>query len=200
VTIGGAEKTGFATHYHAGYIPFLVGFAAIGYATLVNKARAENLSGISWIKKYGKSLLISVAVILGALATSQFGELRQVYGTIAHVNPAFEAMVKKRNDFTAFFGSIPAGESVSSPEWTMPVLESLGITKVDYMPVGVGSSHYVIAQYVSPSTWPDIPYYLDSSSKQQIEVCIQNKLTNNYRIHSEAVLDGSRYVIYEKGH
>jgi hypothetical protein len=200
VSVGGAEKTGFATHYHAGYIPFLVGFAAIGYATLLNKARAENLSGISWIKKYGKSLLISVAVILSTLATSQFGELRQVYGTIARVNPALEAMVKKRNDFTVFFGSIPAGESVSSPEWTMPALESLGITKVDYMPVGIGSSHYVIAQYVPTSNVPEVTSYLDSSSKKQIAVCIQNKLTSNYRIHSEAVLDGSRYVIYEKGH
>ncbi len=198
VSVGGAEKTGFATHYHAGYIPFLVGFAAIGYATLINKARMHNLSGTTWIEKTGRSVMIPVAVILSGVVASQLNEARQLYATMVWSTPAFDSMVKKREEFSAFIASIPIDGSISSPEWTMPTLAALGRTRVDYMPIGVGSNRYVIANYNSQSKLLEIPSYLDSSSKEQIAACIQNKLVTHYRVKSEAEFGWARYIIYEK--
>lgn len=197
VSVGGAEKTGFATHYHAGYIPFLIGFGAIGYATLVNKARGSNSLGISWFNNSKKSLLISAVVISSGLVTSQLSEVRQVYETIIG-SASFNAMLNKRKTFTEFLGSIPNDQSISSPEWTMPTLVALGISKIDYMPIGIGSNRFIIAQYILPSTLPEITSYLDSSTKKQIATCMQEKLVNNYLAKSESLIDGSRYILYEK--
>lgn len=198
VSVGGAEKTGFATHYHAGYIPFLVGFAAIGYATLIHKVRGLNLTGTSWIEKTGKTVLIPVVVVLSGIAVSQLSEARQVYATAVGATSAFDAMVKKREEFAVFIASIPKDELISSPEWTMPTLASLGRTGIDYMPIGIGSNRYVIANYNAQSKLLEVPSYLDPSSKEQIAICIQNKLVTNYRVKLESELDGVRYVIYEK--
>lgn len=197
VTVGGAEKTGFATHYHAGYIPFLVGFAAIGYASLANKVRAHSLPGHFW-KKFSKSIFISIAVVVSGLAVSQIKETREMYGTIAWLNSGFDSMVQKRNESMKFVGSLPTDATISSPEWIMPALAAAGISKVDYMPIGILKNKYVIAQYNSEKHLPEIPSYLDPSSKDRISACIQDKLILNYKIKSEAMIGSSRYVIYEK--
>lgn len=198
VSVGGAEKTGFTTHYHAGYIPFLVGFSAIGYATLVNKVKISNSSNINWIIKSYKSLLISIAVILSSLVCSQMMDTRQIYESIARVSPTIKNLGKQRNADIAFFAAIPTDQSISSPEWTMPTLAALGIGKVDYMPIGIGSNRYVIAQYISQSGLPEIPSYLAPPIKEQIADCIQNKLSTKYHIKSGGLFNGQRYIIYEK--
>lgn len=197
VSVGGAEKTGFFTHYHAGYIPFLVGFAAIGYATLINNLKLRSLSKASWIQKSLRSAL-TLAVILIAIAASKADEARPTYLTIARSALGSEAISKKKKDMTEFLSAISPDQFISSPEWTMPTLAALGIGKVDYMPIGIGANRYVIAHYVPPSTLPEIPSYLDASSKEKISACIQGKLTIHYRAKSEMMSDGSRYVIYEK--
>ena len=198
VTVGGAEKTGFATHYHAGYIPFLIGFAAIGYASLLNKLRLHNLSGKTWLKKSGISVIAPVVVMVCGGATTNWSEVRQVYMTMTPYSTPSESIVKRGKALSSFIASLPANASISSPEWTMPSLTAKGIINVDYMPIGIGSNRYVIANYNSQSNLLEIPSYIDPAGKDQIATCIQNKLSKEYRVKSESMLDSVRYVIYEK--
>lgn len=198
VSVGGAEKTGFSTHYHAVYIPFLIGFATIGYATLINKVRQHNFLTTTRFNKAILTVLIPAAVILSGIGVSNFKESLQSYLTIIGVTSAYNSMITKKEDFSNLVDIIPENEWISSPESTMPILAVLGKTNIDYMPIGLGSNRYIIANYNLPSRLPDITSYLDPLTKEQISICIQDKLDNHYKIKLEKIISGSRYVIYEK--
>ena len=198
MSVGGAEKTGFATHYHAGYIPFLVGFAAVGYATLINKARQYSFVTTDWFNKKVLVVMIPLAVIFSCVGVSNFKESLQAYIRIPGAMTAMDSTVTTKQDFLYFVKNIPANEWISSPEWTMPSLFALGKTNLDYMPIGLGTNRYVIVNYSLQSNLPIIPSYLDSLAKDKISTCMQDKLDSDYKIKSEKVISGMRYVIYEK--
>jgi hypothetical protein len=198
VSVGGAEKTGFLTHYHAGYIPFLIGYAAIGYLTLIVKTRTSQSADMNWISKHKKSLTISVAILLCSLLTSRFMDTKQTYYSIARISPSINNFKNQMNDNIAFFSAIAPNQTISSPEWTMPTLEALGMHEVDYMPIGIGINRYIIAQYISKSGLPEVPSYLPPAKQEIIAGCIQQKISSNYHIKTDGLFNGQHYIIYEK--
>ena len=82
VTVGGAEKTGFTTHYHAGYIPFLVGFAAVGYSSLINKIRIRFSAEGTNFKSLIFCMLALLAVVTSTTIFSNYKDSRGQYVAI----------------------------------------------------------------------------------------------------------------------
>lgn len=196
VSVGGAEKTGFTTHYHAGYIPFLIGFAVVGYSNIINI-----FNGIYPSIKYAnviKRVLATLIIVLSSILVSNYKFSMQSYQTIFGPKAYSDWMSATKIDFVELLENIPSDEWISSPEWTMPTLAALGRFNVDYMPIGIGVNRFVIASYSMSSPTPDVATYLDSLNKKKISICIQSKLDSNYAMKSERVINGMRYIIYER--
>lgn len=198
VTVGGAEKTGFTTHYHAGYIPFLVGFAAVGYSSLINKIRIRFSAEGTNFKSLIFCMLALLAVVTSTTIFSNYKDSRGQYVAIFGAKDNIQGMVKTKADFSEFLSNIPADEWLSAPELTMPTLAASGKNNIDYMPIGLGANKYVIASYISPTKHPEITSYLDLNNKQEISECIQKKLDDWYSSKFEKKINGVLYVIYER--
>lgn len=146
VSVGGAEISGWATHYHAMYIPFLVFAASVGYARIA-----------SWLPRIGQyafalTTLIAtfgwVAVLdpaTGSLGKPGMAAIKQ--GIVGHLQ-AYYFKPAESYDRTAAaamrsLGAIvPNGARVSAIESAMPALYRG--RHVSYYPLGLNEADYVV--------------------------------------------------------
>lgn len=216
VSVGGAEKTGFTTHYHAGYIPILLGYAAVGYSRLVlqfenyQAQKGDREKGLVYVLGRAGAIGLPGLLLAGGAAgvawtstgfdADQLREQAGAYGTIVNAKGSRDALVARGSSFRELVQSIPPSAEVVSPEWSMPALVSNGNRVIDYFPIGIGDRPYVIAMYLdnAQSGRPEVPSYLDERSKQEIAACVQDRLSALYDQSSQVTIGGTRYVVYRK--
>jgi hypothetical protein len=147
--IGGAEKTGWATHYHAMYFPVYVWAAASGYAALVGRARSA-------LRRAGAFALVALLALFylvvdpyQAMPAWRSWSLRtdDVAWVVAYRNfrdifdpIGYNAYIMNRT--RGLREAVPAGASVSCPEGYMPALYHGH--QVDLYPAGVDNDDVVI--------------------------------------------------------
>lgn len=138
INIGGAEKTGYATHYHANYYPILI------FAISDGLIRAYQ----DWTpRKTASAMAVFAGFLLvipySSTAGAKFfwdGTKLPLY-TLYHRVFAKEDLKRKEN-FDLLLTQIPRGSYVSAPEPLMPTL--VFHSKLQYFPVGIASAQYVI--------------------------------------------------------
>jgi hypothetical protein len=153
--IGGAEKTGWITHYHSMYFPILVWSAAAGYSTFCNAgARA-------WKRWAAVPLALGIcALYIFVIPQDQptpaaqwsprwqrIDQLSwyrswQVFRDRSTVGGLHASAVKQH---LALQAAVPAGTSVSCLEFNMMALYK--DRKVDLFPVGVDNDDYIVMGY-----------------------------------------------------
>lgn len=144
-TIGGAEKTGWITHYHSFYFPVLVWAAMNGFTRLYRIAGSKGTL---------RSFYIGLPMVI-----LLFGTIRPYGGTppfsFAHLSktfvPAFIADVRSYLNpgglavthlGTLVANAVPEGASVTTPEGQMPFLYSK--RQVYFLPMGIDSVDYAV--------------------------------------------------------
>ena len=144
-SIGGAEKTGFATHYHSMYFPLLAMAVAVGAA--------------SWSKTFHKAtfvtpMALAFGVFLNLGLWSSNDELTWKMSNIRSTPLVYlwrdllssynGPLAARRENLIALNRAIPEGSRVTSPESFMPAL--LSGHEVHLYPVALKDSDYIVYQ------------------------------------------------------
>jgi hypothetical protein len=160
VSVGGAELTGYASHYHALYLP------AIVFSVFVKKPKIVNKKIFSQIDQYFSQITISLLAIFVSL--NYIGQPAEAKVSMAnaiamtrHVADALGALPKdvkyarqvQTEERKSLFRDLElkGKAGISSPEGFMPVLVSEGASKVDAFPIGVGSAELVVVPFTDDS-------------------------------------------------
>jgi hypothetical protein len=194
VTIGGGEKVGFLTHYHAVYLPALIAISAIGYVQISKK-----------IKKY-TYVLASVIIIYNFTLNINYTD-NIIFNTQANVK---NTKIAKFLDYEKFLESvsgfrdilpnstfakqselikiqkinllsnIPSSAKISLPEGMMPAVVMHGNRGIDYFPIGIYDNDYVIVQPSSISDYFSVTSYLGHAVNSKIEKCISEIIERDF--------------------
>jgi hypothetical protein len=205
VSVGGAELTGFLTHYHSIYLPILVASASIGLSQIEVYQKKMKLFKpvfgsiivvcficqiISVAPKDGHSMQERALYSLGKAADS-FGLTK---------NDILDIRLANKNALLKLIKKVDRDGITTSPE-VMPVLSSLGFSDLHFFPIDLGQSKYVIASYLDSS----MDYPRDSAFGmvppgllEQWGPDLQEILTNNYGRIEQVSVGNRLYVLFKK--
>lgn len=205
VTVGGAEKYGLTTHYHAFYIPFLVAAATIGFCEYSRDGiRYKKLTFfyLSLIIIYNSSYnLYNIEKPFSFRGNLDATRLT-FYKSLIHLN------YKESNEFwyknrtlknKEIKKHIEENKSISAPEKFFPYLSTHNHA-VDIFPIGVGQKDYVLLVLpIKDDIYSmSIPTFKGPEVKNQVADCIMQKLQNQYEIaFQETFWDGSLKILYK---
>ncbi|OUU75633.1 MAG: hypothetical protein CBC29_04880 [Methylococcaceae bacterium TMED69] len=147
VSVGGAEKIGFTTHYHMMYVPFLIAGGAIGLVS-INK----------WITRSGRSKSKNSIVIMALLLVFVWNLLLSNKSWSG--GQAFEAanpfvpvstQTKNLDEIAATLKDLDAAGAlkISAHSSAMPALVNLKNTVFFAFPVGIYDVDYLLVQYIA---------------------------------------------------
>jgi hypothetical protein len=170
-TYGGAEKTGWSTHYHDMYFPFLVAAISIGFSKLWNNART---TGTKWIY----IILMIIIIISFAYSTSIYRNSKSALFALVQFtvkgNQSSEMQSKLIGQKISSL--IPKGVKVSTSEMFMPALYEN--RTLFFYPIGIEQADYVVLERVENS---DSSYYYAGAisyigKKNEIDGCLNQRL------------------------
>ena len=187
VSTGGAELTGFYTHYHQTYLPVLVSTAVIGFIRISSWVKTPN----RLIRDVLITALGIVLLVVSLFNWSHFGQKTSMaqmeFNTKLVVFPtklndyAFaEAGSEQLKELTDFLESLKP-KTISGGESIMPALFLAGFKDVEYWPVGVGVADVVVAPMVAdaPSVYPFGDIW---GNGQELQVCTMDSLNKQYQL------------------
>jgi hypothetical protein len=180
ITMGGAEKNVWITHYHSHYFGFLTAAFLIGIsnskvafggiqATTIPKILLPALACIA--------ISISITVPYFYKGQSVYSSLWDYFGRAKAVSSARAQRVQ----FEALARFVPTGTAITTPEWGMAAWYLRG-NKVNFFPLGIGANEYIMAQ--AEGEMPNIKlltafrYGTDSALANE---CIAHEITANYK-------------------
>jgi hypothetical protein len=146
VTTGGAELNGWATHYHAMYIPFLVFGASVGFARIASSLslRGQHAFGVVAIlaSAVWATTLDPVAGSFASPNTSTInqGGIGRLHAYFLRPSQSHERMLSQA--FSKLDEMVPEGASVATMERAMPALYAG--RHVYYYPLGLDDVDYVV--------------------------------------------------------
>lgn len=156
VTVGGAELTGFQTHYHSLYLPIILSFAVIAVSHSYSSGKVGRTS----------KFLIPVSLCLSLVANGTYGHYvlgledhkMNMVNTGARILDAYGLTPRsieksRRSKEQAMLKSIKELEvkenaRISAPEIYMPTLTNLGFRTLDYFPIGIGDNDIIIVPFL----------------------------------------------------
>ena len=194
-TVGGAEKTGWGTHYHTMYFPFLLLASAIGFSKLWCSLKRT---------RYRFMLVGFLLVLMPAISTYSPG-----YGSISGVitrlldfynNGSQSAEKQQAGRLLEIAAAIPVGAKVTAFEAFIPVLYS-GRT-IYYYPVGIDVADYAVlikvAQQDGSFYYAGAVSYVTGETKK-IDICLTSRLRKaGYNIEKPWLSLGDIVVLERK--
>lgn len=170
-TYGGAEKTGWSTHYHDMYFPFLLAALAIGFTKLWNNARTI---GSKWIY----ATLMIVLAISFAYSTSMYRSSKSALFELIQFTIKGKNSSEMQSKLTGeeISSLIPHGAKVSTTEMFMPALYK--DRTLFYYPIGIEQADYVVLERQEDSRYDN--FYAGAISyigkKFEIDRCLNQRL------------------------
>lgn len=187
VTTGGAELTGFYTHYHQTYLAVLVSTAIIGFVRIA-----------SWIKVSNSVLRNGLITALGVLLLvvslfnwthfgqrASFAQIRTESKLV--ILPIYlndytwtVARSKQLTELTNYLETLDP-KIISGGEDIMPALFLAGFKDVEYWPIGVGVVDIVVAPTVDgvPVVYPFGDVW---GNGEALQACTQSTLEREYQL------------------
>lgn len=197
ISTGGAELSGFYTHYHQTYLALLISTATIGFIR-VN----------SWISRSGVNLkralstgLAAIIMITSLLSWTQLGrkttfaqlrfDTRQLI-LPPKLNRVSTERAEKLDQLTSSLKTLNP-EIISGGESIMPALFLAGFKDVEYWPIGVGVVDVVVAPLIDglPRVYPFGDVW---GNGDELQKCTMELLNTEY----ELVQKFEDYAIYKK--
>lgn len=182
ITIGGAELTGWSTHYHTMYIPFLIFTSSIGYLELNHRMSHKMIR-----------LVAPVAISCFAVGcTLTFNPFTARWGTNSSVNMSFGItksvfrffLTPKRSGekATAYWlhlldAEIPKNVKISATEGVMPALYKS--RQVALYPFGMDAADYLViagsATEGAPTVISGATSYLGKAEEENLNACLAKR-------------------------
>lgn len=184
-TIGGAEKTGWSTHYHSTYFPFLVAAASIGSIQLWQILRAHSIKWMILVP------LTGIGVFLALLDPYSLSPLVNLKSS----NLANNALLKVAGVLTTsgdgvgirnnaefrreVAGEVPNGAVVTTFEGMFPALIGEGRI-LHYYPLGLGNANYAVLEYTMDNQGvmqlSGAVTYLGSKNLSELDSCLNTRI------------------------
>jgi hypothetical protein len=190
-SIGGAEKTGWSTHYHSMYFPFLIAAASLGFLRL---CRLVDRGYKTWALFSGMAIVVLYIAMLSPDTISPFWEFKRANiqnhamrkVVEIEVNSGDAASARKFSIYhKAVADSIPENMAVSAAEGMMPSLLGKGRT-LHYYPLGIGSVDYVILSFVRDDKgelkFSGAISYLGAENRDALDACLNKRIANEYKL------------------
>lgn len=217
LTIGGAEKNNFFTHYHMAYLPFLLAAAAVGLMkvwSILTKDLDLNMQGMGW-RRWASATALATGLCLAALYSDRINVAdlsrtfvfdnpgdrvlpKSVLGISP--NPVLDVWADQGRFYRDFVAAIPDGSTVATPEWFQPALVQRNGMVIDYAPIGLGTSRYMIMVY-SPAENSElllqVPSFGVQAEVSKIRACVQSRIDGLYTITQQQDRLGATYRIYK---
>jgi hypothetical protein len=203
--IGGAEKTGFLTHYHSIYFPILA-WAFVDSVSKVSRwLKVQNK--ISYRVGFTGLMALGLIMLVGLFNASQpftfsksnlFGQGLMIPFTQlpAYFEPA---AVARREELSTLIGHLRKGSVVSLPESLMPEFST--DFDIHYYPVGVAAADYVVLTRdpaAPPGRYYGVVTYLGEEAREKIDRCTLDRMKDyNFDIDHPFLL--GPYVVFERG-
>ena len=182
LSVGGAEKNGYVTHYHSYYIPLIIVGAMMGYLEYKKILRMHRF-------RY-----FLLAMILAANIVNISGRLFVSSPTLSHSlsgdfrllfsgSDARKAADSRLKQFDQLLSKININNpTISSNEFTMPILVQKGYSNIRMFPIGLYDSDYLLLESAvedDPSNLI-LPIYGDAKELKEISNCTFFKLKDRY--------------------
>ena len=205
LTIGGAERIGFLTHYHSTYLPLLLFAAGMGLIVLFQNPRARE-----W--KIGLvSIFLFGAVFYNYMIDTQYPDRAIDFHTIGKIPeqpqvagvfaPSQANVISSaelfRTQMKAVGDAVPEGAMMTASEIAMPALVPDASRTVEVFPVGLRTAQYAVVQYEGESKLPHIATYRPAWMAGQ-QACMQTLLNKDFTRTADLPLKGGSVVIYRR--
>jgi hypothetical protein len=199
VSTGGAELTGFYTHYHQTYLPVLVSAAVIGFVRMSSLVKFPN----QIVCQRVRAALGAVVLLVSLFNWTHYGQ-KSSMSTLTS-DTKYALLPPRLNDYarvttlsgeldqlTAFLNTLQP-KIISGGESIMPALLLAGFKDVEYWPVGVGVADVVVAPLTggTPNVYPFGDIW---GNGQELQECTVNSLINQYQL----VQLFENYGVYQK--
>lgn len=193
-TIGGAEKNGWATHYHSMYFPFLVFSTALGVGRLWNLLNAA---------KYRLALVFVLLGLIPAISGysesygARHGAMTRMIGFYIKGEDSYERNLSSQ--LHQVYEAVPEGVKVATSEGFVPTLYRN--RTIYYYPVGIDLADYVVLTRV---VRPDGSHYFAGAvsyigESQEADECLTKRLRENgFNVDSPDLLVGDMAVLARK--
>lgn len=195
-TMGGAEKTGWSTHYHSMYFPFLVFASAIGFS---------KLWVFSGATKY-RLILVGILMVMIPVISKyspgyggQQGAVMRLYEFYSHgeSNNYDKTLSSQLKQIAA---AIPAGAKVTTPEGFMPALYR--DRTISFYPLGLDNSDYAVLSMASQSDgsfyYAGVVNYIAGES-EKADICLTQRLRiAGYNVDRPKLIVGNVAVLERK--
>ena len=198
ITIGGAELTGFTTHYHQMYIPILVGLAAVGVARGSERwSGAQRPAHTLSLSRFLLPPVTAAAFLVASITlwsqqpfapagvSDLFGKAA---GSVGVTRTADEASLRWVGDGRlerakrALWSA--DGRPIVAPPQLAPALQLTGVRRFQYFPFGINHAGVVIAPVaedgrtvqwseVTPGVFSSLP----AERAKAIDSCIRQRLS-----------------------
>jgi len=195
--MGGAELSGWATHYHSMYLPFLIFLSLLGFSEGISKKK------FILIKCFlGLSLLILFSFNVNTFEFHHklfknykygiFYNLKDYYfnGKSSHIK--FQIGQIKKID-----QSFPEHANISMPEYGMPGILN-GYRHIYYYPLGIYDSEYVLLKKDFNNNLYGAVTYTGDENATFLNNCINKKLRLLNFDFDNPYLESDPYVILKK--
>lgn len=205
VTVGGAELTGFLTHYHSLYLPVIVSTAAFGLRTLLDRkhpfSRPVALGSV-FVLTCLSTLSVSSAYKQDQVSyfkslTISGGKIAEVFGFVTS-----ERFLTQKNakEFGLQFPLYVGKNNVVTPAELMPALAFKGVQNMTFFPIGLGQEKFVIVSYLSQdlqSPYVDAFGLIPPTVIQEWAPIQQKILNTQYREVFRSETSQRTYIAYE---
>lgn len=187
VSVGGAEKTDYYTHYHAIYFAVFFGSAVLGMLQ-ISKFLTPPMSRPKLNKVGFRLLNVLLATCLflnlsysGGISFSPSQIKKNLVASSESYGLIFGGYRKNLSDasreWRSFADGIPIDASISAPEWIMPALVDEGHLKISYYPLGVTTADVIFAEYDSQiEQLTFLPWIMDQTEATKIGICISSAI------------------------
>ena len=210
--VGGAELSGFSTHYLGFILPVVAVTSGLGLIELYRYLNLKNSK-----RALSKTLLVSL--VLGMLSSNlylshidagapYFSKVELMIGKQLDAFGLSDKRIQKgreyRHEMALEFTKGIASDSVNtitSPEPFLPTLMIQGHRTLEIFPVGIGLNKYLIVPFLTED-FLEVEYTFNgtiSLENQKIwSSCIKKILENNYIELKKSPTQIGNYVLYKK--
>jgi hypothetical protein len=199
-TLGGAEKGGWSTHYHAFYFPALVWAAMLGYATLWRKASAPSAERRAAMAA-AYALIVALLVFMNLIVPVDYTHV-----SVSPANIPNTALGKLFKDVPQFVGpsgrgygpavdlvqqTVPEHSLVSTVEAGMPMLYR--DRTLQFFPLDVDRADYVVMTAWQPPGSTSVAFngalnYLGPEEQKKLNTAVVARMKNDCYDFAHAVL------------
>ena len=199
ISTGGAELSGFYTHYHQTYLAVLVSTAIIGFVRICSLMKFSNEH-----VRHGVITALGIALLIvslfnwthygqkASMAQLKFDSKYVLLPTQLNNYTNVESGINRLKELTDYLETLNP-KTISGGESIMPALFLAGFKDVEYWPVGVGVADVVVTPMDGgvPTVYPFGDIW---GNGEELRACTMSSLETQYQL----VRQFENYGVYQK--